>query len=230
MLQPRWEYKIVKNMLADSLEASLNRLGAEGWEVVSLAGIDSAWTLTGNKLYAVMKRPSFAASFVDDDQDGIPDAIEILARDPRICVCADEFQVNPTPAEFERLCRLTNDVVESWGIHGQLLSLPQAARSALLQAGESGHWSEAAVRSVVELLVRGPDDYVARRGLLSDVASDWRTDYAFLGDEFSQQTLDSAWIVASQSLPTRPTPALRELCKRIDLGAPPEAAWANICE
>ena len=53
----RWEYRIVKNMMASSLEAQLNQLGGDGWEVVSIAGLDGVLTLTGNKLFAVLKRP-----------------------------------------------------------------------------------------------------------------------------------------------------------------------------
>jgi hypothetical protein len=52
-----WEYKIVKNMLASSLEEALNSLGASGWEVVSITGMDGVMSWTGNKLYAVLKRP-----------------------------------------------------------------------------------------------------------------------------------------------------------------------------
>ena len=52
-----WEYKIVKNMLASSLEDQLNALGREGWELVAITGLDGVMTLTGNKLLAVLKRP-----------------------------------------------------------------------------------------------------------------------------------------------------------------------------
>ncbi len=53
----RWEYRVVKNMLASSLDAELNRLGGDGWEVVAITGLDGVLTLTGNKLVAVLKRP-----------------------------------------------------------------------------------------------------------------------------------------------------------------------------
>lgn len=53
----RWEYRLVKNMLASSLEDQLNQLGRDGWEVVALTGLDGVMTLTGNKLMAVLKRP-----------------------------------------------------------------------------------------------------------------------------------------------------------------------------
>lgn len=52
----QWEYKVVKNMMAASLEEQLNQLGGDGWEVVSLAGLDGVFSVTGNKLYAVLKR------------------------------------------------------------------------------------------------------------------------------------------------------------------------------
>lgn len=52
----RWEYRVVRNMMASSLESSLNELGRDGWEVVSITGMDGAFTLTGNKLFAVVKR------------------------------------------------------------------------------------------------------------------------------------------------------------------------------
>lgn len=52
----RWEYKVVKNALADRIEEMLNELGRDGWELVSLAGLDGTFTVTGNKLVAVMKR------------------------------------------------------------------------------------------------------------------------------------------------------------------------------
>ena len=51
------EYKIVKNMLASSLEEQLNALGRDGWELVAMTGLDGVMTLTGNKLLAVLKRP-----------------------------------------------------------------------------------------------------------------------------------------------------------------------------
>jgi hypothetical protein len=52
-----FEYRIVKNMLASNLEEQLNVLGKDRWEVVSLASADGVWTWTGNKLFAVLKRP-----------------------------------------------------------------------------------------------------------------------------------------------------------------------------
>jgi len=52
-----WEYRVVKNLTAARLEESLNSLGAEGWELVAMAGLDGVLSVTGNKLYAVMKRP-----------------------------------------------------------------------------------------------------------------------------------------------------------------------------
>ncbi len=52
----RWRYKIVRSTFSDNLEESLNVLGAAGWELVALTGIDGALSLTGNKFYAVLKR------------------------------------------------------------------------------------------------------------------------------------------------------------------------------
>lgn len=52
----RWQYKVIRNMTANRLEESLNQLGGQGWELVALAGLDGVVSLTGNKLYAVLKR------------------------------------------------------------------------------------------------------------------------------------------------------------------------------
>ncbi len=52
----RWEYKVIRNMTANRLEESLNTLGAHGWELVAMAGLDGVVSITGNKLYAVLKR------------------------------------------------------------------------------------------------------------------------------------------------------------------------------
>lgn len=54
----RWQYLVVRKWFGQTLEDELNRLGEEGWELVAITGIDGAVTsLTGNKLFAVMKRP-----------------------------------------------------------------------------------------------------------------------------------------------------------------------------
>lgn len=52
----RWQYKVVKNLTANKLEETLNGYGRAGWELVSMTGLDGVMTLTGNKLYAVLKR------------------------------------------------------------------------------------------------------------------------------------------------------------------------------
>ncbi|MEM9466427.1 MAG: DUF2510 domain-containing protein [Actinomycetota bacterium] len=54
--QTRWQYKVIRNMTANKLEESLNQLGSQGWELVAIAGLDGVVSLTGNKLYAVLKR------------------------------------------------------------------------------------------------------------------------------------------------------------------------------
>jgi hypothetical protein len=52
----RWEYKVVKATFGADLERVLNQYGYDGWDVVSLAGMDGTFTTTGNKLFAVLRR------------------------------------------------------------------------------------------------------------------------------------------------------------------------------
>ena len=52
----RWEYQGVRRTFGDQLENDLNLLGDQGWELVSIAGLDRVVTLTGNKIIAVLKR------------------------------------------------------------------------------------------------------------------------------------------------------------------------------
>lgn len=51
-----WEYKIVSATFGDKLERLLNKMGAAGWEVVSISAANGTMTLTGNKIFALMKR------------------------------------------------------------------------------------------------------------------------------------------------------------------------------
>lgn len=98
----RWEYQIVRNMLADNLEATLNRLGHEGWEVVSITGIDGAFTLTGNKLYAVLKRE--VGTTAQSDQIDMKSPIEELRTAPTIELLVEEFGRLATKERYAR-CR-----------------------------------------------------------------------------------------------------------------------------
>ena len=54
---PQWEQKIMKATFGDTLEADLNRVGQYGWEVVSMSATTGTWTVTGNKIFALLKRP-----------------------------------------------------------------------------------------------------------------------------------------------------------------------------
>ncbi|MEZ5380813.1 MAG: DUF4177 domain-containing protein [Microthrixaceae bacterium] len=51
-----WEYKVISATFGGSLEAELNTWGREGWEVISIAGMGGTATLTGNKLFVVLKK------------------------------------------------------------------------------------------------------------------------------------------------------------------------------
>lgn len=52
----QFEYKIVKSELSQSLENTLNSYGRQGWELISIVGMDGVTSFTGNKFYAVLKR------------------------------------------------------------------------------------------------------------------------------------------------------------------------------
>lgn len=51
-----WEYKIERATFSKDLEGRLNTWGARGWEVIAMTGISGAVTLTGNKIFVIMKR------------------------------------------------------------------------------------------------------------------------------------------------------------------------------
>lgn len=53
----RWEYKMLKATFGASLEQSLNKAGQYGWELVSISAASGTVTLTGNKIFALLKRP-----------------------------------------------------------------------------------------------------------------------------------------------------------------------------
>lgn len=55
-----WEYRVeaVKNPDVKTVGDTLNRLGAEGWELVSTVSTVKTWlNVTGNDLVFVFKRP-----------------------------------------------------------------------------------------------------------------------------------------------------------------------------
>lgn len=55
----KWEYRVetVKNPEVHSLGEHLNRLGAEGWELMSTVSTIKTWVnLSGNDIVIVMKR------------------------------------------------------------------------------------------------------------------------------------------------------------------------------
>lgn len=56
-----WEYKIISATFGSSLESTLNSYGNAGWEVVSISAASGTWTVTGNKLFALLKRRGAAA-------------------------------------------------------------------------------------------------------------------------------------------------------------------------
>ena len=58
--QPLWEYKVISATFGGKLETELNAWGADGWEVVSIAGMGGTVTVTGNKIFVVLKRRSLA--------------------------------------------------------------------------------------------------------------------------------------------------------------------------
>ncbi len=63
MAEP-WEYLVetLKNPDVGDLRNRLNRLGAEGWELVSMTTTVKTWSnLTGNDLVCVLKRPGVGA-------------------------------------------------------------------------------------------------------------------------------------------------------------------------
>lgn len=51
-----WEYKILSSTFGASLESTLNAVGLRGWEVVSISAASGTWTITGNKIFALLKR------------------------------------------------------------------------------------------------------------------------------------------------------------------------------
>ena len=56
--QMLWEYKVISATFGGKLETELNTWGAIGWEVVSIAGMGGTVTVTGNKIFVVLKRRS----------------------------------------------------------------------------------------------------------------------------------------------------------------------------
>jgi hypothetical protein len=58
--QTCWEYKVVSATFGTKLEVELNAWGSDGWEVVSIAGMSGTVTVTGNKIFVVLKRRSLA--------------------------------------------------------------------------------------------------------------------------------------------------------------------------
>jgi hypothetical protein len=62
--RPLWEYKVISSTFGTSLEGELNVWGASGWEVISIAGMNGTVTITGNKMFVVLKRRSRAVEAV----------------------------------------------------------------------------------------------------------------------------------------------------------------------
>lgn len=52
-----WQYRVISRTFGAELESVLNDMGAQGWEVISIAGMNGTFTLTGNMFTVVMKRP-----------------------------------------------------------------------------------------------------------------------------------------------------------------------------
>lgn len=57
--QAYWEYKVISATFGAKIETELNAWGADGWEVISIAGMSGTVTVTGNKIFVVLKRRSF---------------------------------------------------------------------------------------------------------------------------------------------------------------------------
>jgi hypothetical protein len=53
----QWRYRVISATFGADLERTLNRYGAAGWEVVSISAASGFMTLTGNKIFALVKRP-----------------------------------------------------------------------------------------------------------------------------------------------------------------------------
>jgi len=51
---------VISATFGGKLETELNAWGADGWEVVSIAGMGGTVTVTGNKIFVVLKRRSLA--------------------------------------------------------------------------------------------------------------------------------------------------------------------------
>jgi hypothetical protein len=67
----QWEYKVevIKNPDVSLLQDRLNRMGADGWEIVSGLTTVKTWiNLTGNDLVFVLKRPG-VGSFTPRPED-----------------------------------------------------------------------------------------------------------------------------------------------------------------
>lgn len=75
MAEP-WEYRVevIKNPEVSALGDRLNRLGSEGWELVSNVSTVKTWVnLTGNDLVFVFKRPGLG-KFTERPEDS-PDYV-----------------------------------------------------------------------------------------------------------------------------------------------------------
>jgi hypothetical protein len=60
MTTPQWEYRVetIKNPDVGSLQDRLNKLGADGWELVAVTStVKTMVNLTGNDLVLTFKRP-----------------------------------------------------------------------------------------------------------------------------------------------------------------------------
>lgn len=67
----QWEYRVesIKTPEIGTVTDALNRLGAEGWEVISIATTVKTWVnLTGNDLVFVLKRPGLGV-FAERPED-----------------------------------------------------------------------------------------------------------------------------------------------------------------
>lgn len=53
----QWQYRIVSATFGGDLEQVLNRYGMAGWEVLSVSAANGTLTITGNKIFALLKRP-----------------------------------------------------------------------------------------------------------------------------------------------------------------------------
>jgi hypothetical protein len=154
---PYWEYKVIRTGFSNRLEYLLNQLGAERWELVSIAGMDAVINLTGNKLYAVLKRPYTERRTRQPLPRSSGQSARPLPVDPKLDPIPEDNPFHSVALEFgnDTFRRVWAEVVELGDVPGDLDTLVRKACQRVNDGSPPGQ----AVRAVASELIGEEDGF-----------------------------------------------------------------------